>query len=525
MQPLGVDELPTRHRVRTLPLLVALHLLIALVACLSPCAIAGRVMLDRSVVHRQLLVEDEGISIPLLIGYKNERGKQAIKNHTVPYDDDDNDDEEEGGGHNSGFTIRNKQNRKENKEQGAAKSTTKKKKKRRHGRLQGRVPVVAAMITSIEQLDALENDPDVDYIEEDSIVRLLSSEVVPAGLTAIQAPLLFGSMNNGSSSSGGGSAADCSDPNVFKVGIVDSGSDSSHPDSPCYDFTSTGGNGVSSGCLGETFGLDSTMTWNAPADSHGTLVTGIIGAVRNNGAGLVGIVDSNLFCFVVARVFASVTANALMSDVLEGMEWAVDQGARVVNLSLGGPTNSTTAKLMYDNLQSRGVLVVSAAGNDGTSGTGENGDVLNVCDSIPNTSFVDFARRQTDYSYPASYDSVLSVGAIDDSTNDKASFSNYNDEVDVAAPGVQVLSTGLPSSTSLVFLSPSDDAGSSAVTGKLWQASGQVASQSGILIDCGTGLDSPCDTSAAGGGASICLIQRQGLWAPMLLLTLTMFLT
>jgi serine protease len=124
-------------------------------------------------------------------------------------------------------------------------------------------------------------------------------------------------------------------------------------------------------------------------------------------------------------------------------------------------------------------------------------------------STLNLREQRADYSYPASYNSVLSVGAIDDSTNEKASFSNYNDEVDVAAPGVQVLSISLPSSASVVFLSPSDDAGSdSAVAGKWWQASGQVASQSGILIDCGTGLDAPCDTSAAGGGASICLIQR-----------------
>jgi Subtilase family len=361
------------HRRRTLPLLATIRVLLVVavvVARLPHFTAAGRVLLDRSDIRRQLLLNDG--SIHLLIGYKNERGKQVIRNHTVPYDDndddnDDDDNEEENGAVN-GFTIRNKSARKNDKKQGAAKSSKPnskhKKKKKRHGRLQGRVPVVAAMITSVDQLEALENDPDVDYIEEDSYVTLLSSEVVPAGISAIQAPLLFGR----NSSSGGSSTANCSDPSVFKVAIVDSGSDSSHPDSPCYDAAS-GGTSASSGCLGSTFGLDSNMTWNEPADSHGTMVTGIIGAVRNNGVGLVGTLDSSLFCFVVARVFASMTANALMSDVLEGMEWAVDQGARVVNLSLGGPTNSTTAKLMYDDLQSRGVLVVSAAGNDGTSGT------------------------------------------------------------------------------------------------------------------------------------------------------------
>jgi Subtilase family len=358
------------HRVRTLPLLATIHvgLFVAFVVARLPhFTAAGRVLLDRSVAHRQLALKQG--SIHLLIGYKNERGKQVIRNHTVSYDDNDDDteDEEESDADN-GFTIRNKNARKKIKKQGAAKSSTPKakhkKKKKRHGRLQGRVPVVAAMITSVDQLEALENDPDVDYIEEDSYVTLLSSEVVPAGISAIQAPLLFGTSN----SSGISSTANCSDPSVFKVAIVDSGSDSSHPDSPCYD-AATGGTSVSSGCLGSTFGLDSGMTWNEPADSHGTMVTGIIGAVRNNGVGLVGTMDSSVFCLVVARVFASMTANALMSDVLEGMEWAVDQGARVVNLSLGGPTNSTTAKLMYDDLQSRGVLVVSAAGNDGTSGT------------------------------------------------------------------------------------------------------------------------------------------------------------
>jgi Subtilase family len=361
------------HRRRTLRLLATSHFLVILafvVARLPHFAVAGRVLLDRSVARRQLELKQG--SIHLLIGYKNERGKQVIRNHTVSYDDDDNDDDddEEESNADNGFTIRNKSARKKDKKQGAAKSSTpnakhKKKKKRRHGRLQGRVPVVAAMITSVDQLEALESDPGVDYIEEDSYVTLLSSEVVPAGISAIQAPLLFGMTDN---SSGGSSTANCSDPSVFKIAIVDSGSDSSHPDSPCYD-AATGGTSVSSGCLGSTFGLDSNMTWNEPADSHGTMVTGIIGAVRNNGVGLVGTMDSSVFCLVVARVFASMTANALMSDVLEGMEWAVDQGARVVNLSLGGPTNSTTAKLMYDDLQSRGVLVVSAAGNDGTSGT------------------------------------------------------------------------------------------------------------------------------------------------------------
>jgi subtilisin family serine protease len=110
------------------------------------------------------------------------------------------------------------------------------------------------------------------------------------------------------------------------------------------------------------------MVWNEPADSHGTMVTGIIGATQGNQQGVVGVVGGVRVCFVVARVFASMTAQALMSDVLEGMEWAVEEGARVINLSLGGPDYSEAANLTYADLESRGVLVVSAAGNDGTNG-------------------------------------------------------------------------------------------------------------------------------------------------------------
>jgi subtilisin family serine protease len=297
--------------------------------------------------------------VHLLIGYKNERGIEVIKNNTIPYDDGD----DVARGAKQGSTRKHEPAKK-------AESARHHARMPRHGRLQARIPVIAASITTLKELEALENDPDIDFIEEDALVRLLvngaghEKEVLPDGVAAIQAPLFYNDANSSSPTTWEG---DCNDADTIRIGIVDSGSDSSHPDSPCYN-AANGGSTTSSNCVGETFGLDSGMVWNKPADSHGTMVTGIIGATQGNQQGVVGVVGGVRLCFVVARVFASMTAQALMSDVLEGIEWAVEEGARVINLSLGGPDYSEAANLTYSDLESRGVLVVSAAGNDGTNG-------------------------------------------------------------------------------------------------------------------------------------------------------------
>lgn len=75
--------------------------------------------------------------------------------------------------------------------------------------------------------------------------------------------------------------------------------------------------------------------------------------------------DSNV-CFLIGQVFGS-SGNAQTSSIIEAMEWAIESGAHVINLSLGGPINSDTAKKYYDNIKKAGTtLVIAAAGNDGT---------------------------------------------------------------------------------------------------------------------------------------------------------------
>jgi serine protease len=121
--------------------------------------------------------------------------------------------------------------------------------------------------------------------------------------------------------------------------------------------------------------------------------------------------DGNI-CLVISRVFGDSSSFTSLSSIVKGIRWAVNkQKVKVVNLSLTGGVYSVTSDRFFKRLTTKkGVLVVAASGNGGSSVT----------------------------SYPAGYDSVLSVGAIDENKN-RASFSQYNNMVDFTAPGVDVM--------------------------------------------------------------------------------------
>ena len=141
---------------------------------------------------------------------------------------------------------------------------------------------------------------------------------------------------------------------------------------------------------------------------HGTHVAGIAGARINNGVGVAGMAGgSRLLTVKVLDQYG----NGWYSDVAQGIVYAVDNGAQVINLSLGGTPSSETLQEAVDYARAHGVLVVAATGNNG-------GAVL----------------------YPAACEHVLSVAATDQSDT-RASFSNHGPQVDVAAPGVGIYST------------------------------------------------------------------------------------
>jgi subtilisin family serine protease len=141
---------------------------------------------------------------------------------------------------------------------------------------------------------------------------------------------------------------------------------------------------------------------------HGSHVAGIAAAVANNGIGVAGLAwGARLMPVRVLDEYAE----GWYSDIAAGMVYAADNGARVLNLSLGGPEPSETLRVAVDYARSHGCLVVAAAGNTG-------GPVL----------------------YPAAYGPALAVGATD--RDDRpASFSNRGPELDLVAPGVAIVST------------------------------------------------------------------------------------
>ena len=142
---------------------------------------------------------------------------------------------------------------------------------------------------------------------------------------------------------------------------------------------------------------------------HGTHVAGSAAAKTNNGVGVAGTCPS---CVLYNVKVLGDTGGGSWDAIARGIDWAADNGAKVVSMSLGGSYDSSTVKTAVDYAWSKGVVITAAAGNDGAS-----------------TPF-----------YPAYYANVIAVAATD-ATDAKASWSNFGSWVDVAAPGVDILST------------------------------------------------------------------------------------
>lgn len=153
---------------------------------------------------------------------------------------------------------------------------------------------------------------------------------------------------------------------------------------------------------------------NGQAVSHGTETAGLIGAVSNNG---LGTASFNWHTKIMPLQALDDYGSGYTSDIIAAIYYAVDNGASIINMSLGGyqsdPYMNTAIKYAYDH----DVVVIAAAGNCGT-GT-EYG-----CDpSQPGT-----------IAHPARDPHVIAVGAVDDSNN-RAAFSSYGPALDVVAPG------------------------------------------------------------------------------------------
>lgn len=145
--------------------------------------------------------------------------------------------------------------------------------------------------------------------------------------------------------------------------------------------------------------------------SHGMHVSGTVAALTNNTIGVAGVnwggvAGTKIMPIRVTGEVPGVGCGVgFFSDIAEGIAYAADHGAKVINMSLGGSVNSSTLENAVNDAFSRGVTLVAAAGND-------NGPVL----------------------FPAAYSNVIAVAATA-CDNTKASYSNFGPQIDVAAPG------------------------------------------------------------------------------------------
>ncbi|MDA8352777.1 MAG: S8 family peptidase [Firmicutes bacterium] len=234
-------------------------------------------------------------------------------------------------------------------------------------------------------LEAYQNNPYVEYAERNITFHAYGAPDDPQysrqwGLRQVKAPSAW-EITQGESG--------------VTVAVLDTGVDYKHPD--LSDKVLRGADYVE----GDGDPMDE--------NGHGTHVAGTVAASTNNGTGIAGMAPGvNLYA---VRVLDEEGSGSL-DDVASGIVDAVDAGAQVINLSLGATKGSQTLQNAVQYAKNHGALVVAAAGNEG--------------ESTP--------------SYPAFYEETLSVAAIDNN-DEKADFTNYGKWVEIAAPGVDIVST------------------------------------------------------------------------------------
>jgi subtilisin family serine protease len=275
-----------------------------------------------------------------------------------------------------------------------------------------------------DMIDRLSRNPNVEVVEPNYI---WSASAIPNDPRIAD---LWGIDNSGQT--GGTADADIDGPEGWDiasgdpsaiVGVIDSGVAYTHPDLAANMWVNTGetpGNGIDddgNGYVDDIYGYDFVNNDGDPIDDtgHGSHVAGTVGAVGNNGEGISGVAWN---AQIMALKFLDANGTGSTQGAIDAILYGVEMGAKVLNNSWSGGIFSVALLDAIEVANAADVLFVAAAGNDGLNN-----------DSIP--------------SYPASYAAanVIAVAASDH--NDQlASFSNFGaSSVDLAAPGVSILST------------------------------------------------------------------------------------
>jgi len=258
------------------------------------------------------------------------------------------------------------------------------------GQVKETIPGIGVQVVTVPKGQAMEkakaysSNSRVAYAEPDFVAEAVGSPDDPGfmnqwGMVKIQAAQAW-EVTTGSGS--------------INIAILDTGIDLDHADLANKVISNV------------NFGSSPTVD---DIHGHGTHVAGIAAAMTNNGVGVAGLGYTSTIMNV--KVLGD-SGSGSYSGVASGIIWAADNGAEVINMSLGGSSNSSTLEDAIDYAWSKGVVVVAAAGNSGNT--------------MP--------------MYPAYYTNCIAVAATD--ANDAmAYFSNYGDWVDVAAPGASIYST------------------------------------------------------------------------------------
>lgn len=286
----------------------------------------------------------------------------------------------------------------------------------------GEIPQLGVVALSVPTvgtdyaLSVLDRDPSIAYAEPDARARAAVWPNDPGwtqqwGPQKINAPLAW-DRTLGS-------------PGVI-IAVIDSGVTLDHPDLADQlwvnpgEVAANGQDDEGNGKVDDVWGWRFYHRWdgqiylpmedNSVADDfgHGTQVAGIAGAEIDNGLGIAGMAPgSRLMTVKVLDQYGI----GWYFDIAQGIVYAVDNGAQIINLSLGGTFPSATLQAAVDYAQAKGAVVVAASGNSGES-------VL----------------------YPAACQHALAVAATN-KDDEHPTFSNQGPEVDVAAPGVEIYAT------------------------------------------------------------------------------------
>lgn len=217
------------------------------------------------------------------------------------------------------------------------------------------------------------------YSEVVEIQSVAPKQVVDWGVSLVQAPQVW-SLTKGEG---------------MKIAVLDTGVDKTHPDlapniAKGMNFTS------------------SNRTDFRDRQGHGTHCAGIIAGVDNS-IGVVGVApQAKLY---IAKVLGD-DGSGSIEGIVQGIDWAIAEKVDIISMSLGCSANpGASLHNAIKRARKAGIVIVAATGNENTH-----------------------------VGWPAAYDEVIAVGAVGQ-TLDRAGFSNFGKEVDIAAPGVDILST------------------------------------------------------------------------------------